>query len=106
MRPTNNIGNSQWQEVQSRMASCLVRTFLGFICSLHSFSLKGFIFITAGERSVTCGKKVMRPTNISSNTQQQDVQSRMASCLVRMKTAPKSPKGDLQDVLTRNIISK
>ena len=48
---------------------------------LLSFSLKGFIFITAGERSVTCGEKVMQLINNSSNNQQQSVQSWMASCL-------------------------
>ncbi len=41
---------------------------------LLSFSLKGFIFITAGERSVTCGEKVMQLINNSSNNQQQSVQ--------------------------------
>ncbi len=48
---------------------------------LLSFSLKGFIFITAGERSVTCGKKVMTPTSNIGNSQRQGVQSWMVSCL-------------------------
>ncbi len=90
---------------------------------LLSFSLKGFTFITAGERSVTCGEKVMTPTNNISNTQEQVFQSWMASCLAMTKcvlhhdaasfvqcvlaseakpssTAPKSPKEDLQSVPT------
>ncbi len=45
---------------------------------LLSFSLKGFIFITAGEHSVTCGKK--RRSEARSNLE-----------------TPKSPKGDLTE---------
>ena len=52
---------------------------------LLSFSLKGFIFITAGEHSVTCGKKVMKPTNSIGNSQRKSVQSWIASCLAMTK---------------------
>ena len=48
---------------------------------LLSFSLKGFTFITAGERSVTCGKKVMKLRNNIGNSQGQVIQSWMALCL-------------------------
>ena len=81
MKSRNVIGNSQEQVFQSWMASCLAMTILGFVRALHSFSLKGFIFITAGERSVTCGEKAMNLRNVIGNTQQQSVQSWMASCL-------------------------
>ncbi len=79
MKPINNIGNSQEQVFQFRMASCLARTLLGFVRALHSFSLKGFTFITAGEHSVTCGKKAMKPTNSIANSQGQVLQFRMAA---------------------------
>ena len=55
---------------------------------LLSFSLKGFIFITAGERSVTCGEKVMNLTNVIGNTQGQAFQFWMASFLAMTKYVP------------------
>ncbi len=83
MTPRNSIGNSQGQVLQFWMASCLAMTTLGFARVFHllGFSLKGFIFITAGERSVTCGEKAMKPRNVIGNSQQQSVQSWIASCL-------------------------
>ena len=90
MKQRNVIGNSQEQVFQSWMASCLARTTLGFARAFHLlvFSLKGFIFITAGERSVTCGGKAMKPRNVIGNSQEQVFQSWMASCLARTKCVP------------------
>ncbi len=88
MKLRNVIGNSQGQVLQHWMASCLAMTLLGFVCTLLSFSLKGFTFITAGERSVTCGKKVMKLRNNIGNSQGQVFQFRMASCLAMTKCVP------------------
>ncbi len=88
MNLRNVIGNSQGQVFQFWVASCLVMTILGFVRALHSFSLKGFIFITAGERSVTCGEKAMNLRNVIGNSQGQVLQSWMASCLARTKCVP------------------